>query len=120
MPAYKDEKTGTWYCKFSIHSVTYYMESRVLPYFNDKPINEISPAYIRKWQNGLITDGLRPTTQHTINAKLNTVLNFAVKYYGLQKNPCSVTGLRCGEVLALTPADTLRITIRSAVPPRPV
>lgn len=130
----------------TIYSITHYMENRVLPYFKDKPINEISPADIRQWQNGLINDGLKPTTQHTINAKLNTVLNYAVNYCGLQRNPCSVTGsigeqnagemdfwtleefqtfihgienpmyhvlfsilyyagLRCGEVLALTPAD---------------
>ena len=37
-----------------------YMEYRLLPYFKDKPIKEISPADVRKWQNGLIEDGLKP------------------------------------------------------------
>lgn len=123
-----------------------YTEYRLLPYFKDKPINEISPTDIRKWQNMLIQDGLKPTTQSNVNSQLNAILNFAVKYYGLQRNPCSVagsigsnkadridfwtleefksfiacidnpmynvlynilyySGLRCGEVLALTPAD---------------
>lgn len=123
-----------------------YMDHRILPYFKEKPINEISPADVRKWQNKLIEDGLKPTTQRNVNSQLNAILNFAVKYYGLQRNPCSVagsigsskpekmdfwtleefkafiacvdnpiyhtlfsilyySGLRCGEALALTPAD---------------
>lgn len=206
MPAYKDEKTGTWYCKFyyvdwtGTHrqkmkrgfklqreakewernflekqsgspDMTFqalydlyledissrlkestvivkqrYLEYRILPYFKDKAINEISPADVRKWQNKLIEDGLKPTTQHNIHSQLNAILSFAVKYYGLPRNPCSVvgsigsskadrmdfwtleefkafiacidnpmhntlysilyySGLRCGEALALTPAD---------------
>ncbi len=206
MPAYKDEKTGSWYCKFNYVDWTgarrqkmkrgfklqreakewernflekqsgspdmtfqalydlyledirsrlkestvivkhRYITYRILPYFKDKPINEISPADVRKWQNKLIEDGLKPTTQHSVNGQLNAVLNFAVKYYGLPRNPCSVvgsigsnktdrmdfwtleefkafitridnpmhntlysilyySGLRCGEALALTPAD---------------
>lgn len=206
MPAYKDEKTNTWYCKFyyvdwtgtrrqkmkrgfklqreakewernflekqsgspdmtfqalydlyledissrlkesTVEMKKRCMTHRILPFFKDKPINEISPADVRKWQNGLIKDGLKPTTQRNVNGQLNTILNFAVKYYGLQRNPCSVTGsigsgkpekmdfwtleefkmfishvdnpmyhtlfsilyyagLRCGEALALTPAD---------------
>lgn len=203
---YKDEKRGTWYCKFyytdwtgtrrqkmkrgfklqreakewervflekqsrspdmtfqtlyqlyledirsrlkqsSVNSKNQCIESRVLPYFKDKPINQITPAEVRKWQNHLIEAGLKPTTQRNINGQLNAVLNFAVKYYGLPKNPCRVAGLigsskpkrmdfwthdefktliacvknprhhvlysilyyaglRCGEALALTPAD---------------
>lgn len=66
------------------------MEYRLLPYFKDKPIKEISPADVRKWQNWLIEDGLKPTTQHNIHSQLNAILNFAVKYYGLPRNPCSV------------------------------
>ena len=152
MPAYKDEKTGTWYCKFyyvdwtgtsrqkmkrgfklqreakdwersflekqsgnpdmtfqalydlyledirsrlkesTVEVKKRYTAHRILPYFKDKPINEISPADVRKWQNGLIEDGLKPTTQRTVNNQLNAVLNFAVKYYGLSRNPCSVVG----------------------------
>lgn len=206
MPAYKDEKTNTWYCKFyyvdwtgtrrqkmkrgfklqreakewernflekqsgspdmtfqalydlyledirsrlkesTVEEKKGNIEHRILPYFKDKPINEISPADIRKWQNGIIEAGLKPTTQRLINSQLNTILNFAVKYYNLPKNPCKVVGLigsskagkmdfwtldefqtfiacvdsprhkvlfsilyyaglRCGEALALTPAD---------------
>ncbi|EOS35150.1 site-specific integrase [Lachnospiraceae bacterium 29-91] len=152
MPAYKDEKTGTWYCKFyyvdwtgtrrqkmkrgfklqreakdwernflekqsgspdmtfqalydlyledirsrlkesTIHTATHAIEKRILPYFKDKPINEVSPADVRKWQNTIIEADLKPTTQRTINNRLNAIFNFAVKYYGLPRNPCSVVG----------------------------
>lgn len=203
---YKDEKRGTWYCKFyyidwtgvrrqkmkrgfklqrdakeweriflekqsgspnmtfqalyqlylediqsrlkrsSVNSKNQCVESRVLPFFKDKPINQITAADVRKWQNHLIEDGLKPTTQRNVNGQLNAILNFAVKYYGLPQNPCKVAGLigsskpkrmqfwtheefktliacvknpthhvlysilyyaglRCGEALALTPAD---------------
>ncbi len=145
MPAYKDEKTGTWYCKFyyvywtgtrrqkmkrgfklqreakdwersflekqsgspdmtfqalydlyledirsrlkdsTVEVKRRYISHRILPYFKNKPINEISPADIRKWQNRLIQDGLKPTTQRNVNSQLNAILNFAVKYYDSNK-----------------------------------
>ncbi len=206
MPTYKDEKTGTWYCKFYYTDWTgsrkqklkrgfklqrdakewervfpekqacnpdmtfqalyelyledirarlkestvimkrNYIETRILPHFKDKPINQITPSDVRKWQNMINENGLKQTTLRTINGQLSTLLNFAVKYYGLAKNPCVITGLigrrnadrmefwthdefkqliasvenpthnllfsilyyaglRCGEALALTPAD---------------
>lgn len=152
MPTYKDEKMGTWYCKFyyvdwtgarrqklkrgfklqrdakewervflekqacnpdmtfqalyelyledisarlkesTVAMNKKYIVRRVLPYFKDKPINQITPSDVRKWQNMLIADSLKPTTLRTINKQLNTMLNFAVKYYGLVKNPCSAAG----------------------------
>ena len=145
MPAYKDEKTGTWYCKFyyvdwtgtrrqkmkrgfklqreakdwernflekqsgspdmtfqalydlyledirsrlkdsTVEVKRRYISHRILPYFKNKPINEISPADIQKWQNRLIQDGLKPTTQRNVNSQLNAILNFAVKYYDSNK-----------------------------------
>ena len=111
MPIYKDEKTGTWYCKFYYQDYTgakkqklkrgfklqrdakewertflekmqgtpdmtfqalydLYIEdmshrlrensvagkknvfkNRILPYFKDKPVNAITPADVRAWQN---------------------------------------------------------------------
>ena len=64
----------------------------ILAVFRSKQINEISPADIRKWQNGVIQSGAKPTYQRVINNQLNTIFNFAVKYYGLSRNPCTITG----------------------------
>jgi len=77
----------------SVNTKKLCIEYRVLPYFKDKPINQITPSDVRNWQNTLIKDGLKQTTLRNINNQLNAMLNFAVKYYGLSQNPCKVTGL---------------------------
>lgn len=118
----------------------------ILPYFKDKPLNQITAADVRAWQNQIIALNIKETTQRNIFNQLNAMLNFAGRYYDLKANPCKVTGaigknkagrmdfwtveefnsfiaavddpqyhvffdilyysgLRMGEVLALTPAD---------------
>ena len=125
---------------------TYVINDKIVPYFNNIPISDISTAMIRKWQNEIINSGIAPTTQHNVNGILSAILNFAVKYYNLPFNPVSrvgsigkvkgesidfwtleeykqfiacvdepmfkalfelffFTGLRCGELLALTYND---------------
>ena len=121
-------------------------KNHILPYFKDRPINQIGPADVRKWQNKIIEQGKKATYQRLIHQQLNTILNYAVKYYRLPENPCKTvgpigttkarrmefwtfeefsafikhvdklprlmafktlfyTGLRCGELLALTFGD---------------
>lgn len=48
MPSYKDEKKRC-------------IEHNVVPYFKDKPINEIMPGDVRKWQNMLIAERIGDT-----------------------------------------------------------
>lgn len=67
-------------------------ENHILPVFGAVSISDLSPATVRKWQNGLIEQGLKPTTIKMINAQLSAMLNFAVKYYGLSKNPVVLAG----------------------------
>ena len=124
----------------------YLIEHRLLPFFRDLSLADITPAHIRKWQASLLADGVAPTYAKTINNQLSAIFNYAVKYYGLQNNPARIagsvgkknademkfwtveqfsavvqnvpklpgrvglsvlfwTGLRIGELLALTPAD---------------
>ena len=134
---------------------------RILPYFKDKPVNAITPADIRAWQNRMISekaDPVRPAVGSspralsqsylkTVSNQLSAVFNFACQYYGLSKNPVRLagsigrarvsrmqfwtlaefrrfiavfpqrsaqrvifsllfySGMRCGEMLALTPQD---------------
>lgn len=68
------------------------MELKILPYFGQKNISEISAADIRRWQNTLIKKGYAPTYLKTINNQLNAVFNYAVRYYDLPKNPCTQAG----------------------------
>ena len=63
--------------------------SAILPYFKNKPINQITAADIRKWQNEQIAKGYSQNYLKTVNADLVTILNFAVNYYDLPVNPCN-------------------------------
>ena len=152
MPTYKDEKTGTWYCKFYYEDYTgakkqklkrgfklqrdakewertflekmqgtpdmtfqalydLYIEdmshrlrensvdgkknvfkNRILPYFKDKPVNAITPADVRAWQNEQISKGYSDAYLDRIQNMLTTIMNYAVKYYNLPSNPCDKAG----------------------------
>ena len=124
----------------------YLVEAKILPFFKDLPLNEITPAHVRKWQSDLLAEGLAPTYIKTINNQISAIFNYAVRYYDLQVNPARLaggvgkknademnfwtveqftavhgkvrklpartglsvlfwTGLRIGELLALTPRD---------------
>ena len=125
----------------------YIIELKIIPYFGEKPVNQIRAADIRQWQNELMKQGYAPTYLKTINNQLSAIFNYAVRYYDLAHNPCSkagsmgkskademdfwtqeefnkfidcimdkrqsymafmilfCTGMRIGELLALTPAD---------------
>lgn len=132
----------------------YLIEGKLLPYFGKLKICDINTITVRKWQNMLLNstdENGRPYSQtylKTINNQLSAALNYAVKHYGLMRNPCHAagsigkssademqiwtrnqfeqfishvdksamrlafdilfyTGMRSGEVLALTPADIL-------------
>lgn len=67
----------------------YLMELRILPFFEELKITEITPLHIRKWQTKLLNDkkNLKPTYLRSLNNQLNAVFNYAVKYYNLEKNP---------------------------------
>lgn len=129
------------------------IDAHVRPYFKNKSLSEIIPTDILQWQNALLSvrdeqeKGYSQTYLRTIQNQLNAILNHAVKYYELPKNPCIAnkkmgkakakemlfwtkdeylkfsevmkekpmsyyafqllywTGIRCGELLALTRKD---------------
>lgn len=120
-------------------------KNRILPYFKDKPINQITPKDIRDWQNIQISAGYSDAYLDRIQNMMTTIFNYAVNYYNLPANPCNkaghmgkrtrsmqfwtleqyssfiplvdnpsahtaiqvlfYSGMRFGELLALTPAD---------------
>lgn len=140
-------KHNTWLTKRNI------TQSKILPYFKDKPINAIKPADIIKWQNVMLNhideNGKKYSTVYlkTLHNQLSAIFNHAVKFYSLKENPTKKagnmgkesskvmkfwtkeeylkfssevmekpmlfyafevlywTGIRLGELLALTPAD---------------
>jgi len=70
----------------------YVIDLKILPYFKDKPINDIKAADIRKWQNKLMKDGYSATYLKTINNQLAAIFNYAERYYDLKNNPCKKAG----------------------------
>ncbi|WP_213975476.1 site-specific integrase [Tepidanaerobacter acetatoxydans] len=86
-------------CKSRLRSTTYeskkyLIESKILPTFKDLPVNAITAATVRKWQNELLDDDAEysPTYLKTINNQLSAIFNFAKRYYGLSTNPAAVAG----------------------------
>lgn len=66
--------------------------TKILPYFSKMKTTDITPAVVRKWQNELMNKGFKPTYIKTINNQLSAMMNFAVKFYKLEKNPIHITG----------------------------
>lgn len=152
MPAYKDDKNGTWYVQFyykdwqgvrrkkykrgfarkkdaqdwehefklkatescdmtfsslvelyfkdmssrlrdtTIASKRNIFDTKLLPFFGNLELVEISPSHVRKWQSDMMKCDFSPTYLKAINNQLSTVMNYAVKYYGLGKNPVHIAG----------------------------
>ena len=66
----------------------YLIEDKLLPYFGERQMDQISVADIRTWQNTLIRKGFSQTYLKTINNQLSAIFNYAVRYYELPFNPC--------------------------------
>ncbi len=67
-------------------------ENRILPYFKNKPINAITPADIRQWQNVQIGKGYSDAYLDRMQGNLSTLFNYAVRFYDLPANPCRKAG----------------------------
>ena len=70
----------------------YIVELKILLYFGNKRVNDITAADIRQWQNELIKMGYSPTYLKTINNQLSAIFNYAIRYYDLKSNPCAKDG----------------------------
>ncbi len=140
-------KLNTWISK------EHMIATKILPYFANMAVNEITPSDLVKWENELLklrtSTGLpyAPTYLRSVTNQMSAILNHAVKLYGLPSNPMHKvkrigakrsgemqfwtkaeylafsrammdkpdyflafellywTGMRLGELLALTPAD---------------
>lgn len=85
-------KKNTWLTKENI------INSKLLPHFKDKKINEIKPADVIAWQNYMmnIKDNknkkFSPTYLKTIHNQLSAIFNHAVRFYELPSNPAQKAG----------------------------
>lgn len=90
-------------CKIRIRESTYInkkiaLDRYVIPYLGDVKLLDLSPARLRKWQTMLLStkrkddEIIQKSTANSIQRNFTAMLNFAVKYYGLPKNPLSIIG----------------------------
>lgn len=70
----------------------YVLDTKLLPFFANKRIDQITPAMIRKWQTNIISMGYKPTYLRYINSQLSAIMGFGVLYYNLKENPCTKAG----------------------------
>ena len=85
-------KLNTWLTKENI------VEKKILPYFKNRRMNEISPADVRKWQNEMLAltdDNGKPYSQtyrKTMHNTLSAIFNHACRFYNLKANPARQAG----------------------------
>lgn len=79
------------------------IDTWILPYFADKPVDSITAVDIRKWQvelknaTGHTGNKLSPGYMQNIVMELSCMFNYAVRFYGLTVNPCHVAGNTVGK-----------------------
>ena len=78
--------------KTTVQTKEYVIKGKILPFFKDKNIYEITPADVRDWQNNLLQRGYAETYLRTIQEQLTAIFNFAIRYYDLPKNPILAAG----------------------------
>ena len=71
--------------EYTIRTKKYIIDQKIIPFFGEKAMNEITAPDIRKWQNILMQQGYSETYLRTINNQLAAIFNYAVKYYDLKQ-----------------------------------
>lgn len=64
------------------------IETKILSYFGDKRMNDITAVDIIKWQNALLNQEYKPTYLRMIQNQLTALFNHAERFYDLKDNPC--------------------------------
>lgn len=74
------------------------INTKIIPYFVDKALADITTADIMQWQNEILQmrdetgKGYSPMYLKTISAQMSALFNHATRYYELQSNPCKKVG----------------------------
>ncbi|MBQ8949861.1 MAG: site-specific integrase [Eubacterium sp.] len=74
------------------------VRTKLMPYFKDIKIMDITPKMVMKWQNQMIEgddeneDGYEKTYIQAMHNQLSAIFNHAMKYYGLKVNPARIAG----------------------------
>ena len=68
------------------------LKNRILPTFGHQAVKDITPIMIRTWQNEQLMPKYKKSTAIDTCRVFGTMLEFAVRYYGLPSNPMRVAG----------------------------
>ena len=70
------------------------LQTHILPFFGSKPINEIKASDVRRWQAKLMSspNNYSQTYLKKINTELNSIINYAKRFYDLNTNLCGKAG----------------------------
>lgn len=85
-------KENTWLTKKHI------IETKILPFFSRKKVNEITRKDVIDWQNELLSfhdeKGKPYSTTYlkTVHNQLSAIFNHASRFYGLKENPAAKAG----------------------------
>ena len=85
-------KESTWQTKENI------IQQKILPYFENYKINEITTKDVRAWQNEMLAyrnDENKPYSSSylkTLHNQLSAIFNYAVRFYDLRSNPAAKAG----------------------------
>lgn len=72
----------------SVKSKKYMIGKHVLPYFENKRMNEITPSDIINWQNTIREKGYALTYQRMLQNQITALFTHASIIYNLANNPC--------------------------------
>ena len=107
-------KQITWQTKNSI------IESKLIPAFGKRKMNEIKSSDIIQWQNGMLNHRdendkkYANVTLKMFNSQLNAIFNHAAKFYELKTNPVkkvrSIGTLKGGDMKFWTKEEYIRFT----------
>ena len=72
--------------------VEYTLRKHFLEHLGYLKVSELSPTIMKEWQSSLIKENLKRNTLLRIQTTVSSLLNYAVKYYGLKENPLRIVG----------------------------
>ena len=72
----------------SIKNKKYMIDVHILPYFESKPMNSITPSDIIQWQSIMREKGFAPTYLQMIQNQITALFTHASNIYNLANNPC--------------------------------
>lgn len=72
----------------SIKNKRYMIEAHILPYFENKKMNEITSSDIIQWQNAMREKGYAQTYLRMVQNQITALFTHASSIYNLSNNPC--------------------------------